>query len=145
MEAFIAPAAALVAGAVGGLLNAGMSGSGVIELPGTGTDKVGKVVRLGWIGNCGIGAVAALVSWALYGAAATKSIVSAVPTDMSWAAFGAAILVGIGGSRWLSAEVDKRIFQKTAEVAATKEPDPALAATISSASPADALRAAVAK
>ncbi len=47
----------------------------------------------------------------MYGPAAGTSIVEAAPADLTWANVAAAVLIGIGGSRWLSAEVDKKRLQ----------------------------------
>ena len=146
LQHFMAPLAVFIAGAVGGIVSAAMSDSGTIELPGRGaSDGAGKVYRLGWIGNAAIGGVAAVASWGIYGTASSKSIAATGPADCTWAAFGAAILIGVSGSRWLSAEVDKTILRKTAEVAAGKPADPDLVATISMGTPSQALQAAVAR
>jgi hypothetical protein len=66
----------------------------------------------------------------MYGPAAGTSIVEAAPADLTWANVAAAVLIGIGGSRWLSAEVDKNVFKQTAVEAANSDKNPDLAATI---------------
>lgn len=121
-----------------------VAGSGDVELPSSATSPKGvKIWRPGWVANPGVGAIAALVSWALYGSQAGKLIFSASPADLTWAGWGAAVLIGIGGSGWLSAEVDKSVFKKTAVIAAQKNSSPTLAATISAAMPDQALKAAI--
>ena len=145
MNPWLAPFLIALAGFVGGAMKTFVTGTGDIELPSTNAGPNGvKIVRPGWISNLGVGAIAALVSWALYGAGAGKEIFSTVPNDLTWSGWGAAVLVGIAGSGWLSAEVDKTVFRKTAVIAAQKAANPALSATISAASPDQALKAAYA-
>lgn len=54
-----------------------------------------------------------------------------------------ALLIGFGGAKWWKSENEKDILQKAAAVAANKNPDPAAAAVIATASPLNALRAAM--
>ena len=61
-----------------------------------------------------------------------------------WSSIGAAILIEVGGSAWLSAEVDKSILRKAAATAAQSNSDPALVATITAGTSIQALNAAVA-
>lgn len=145
MMPWIAPVAILAAGALGGVVNLLMNGGGGIELGGLGGDAEGHTVwRPGPAAIPCVGAVAALVSWALYGSAAGLSIVEGAPNSITWSSVGAAILIGVGGSAWLSAEVDKSILRKTAATAAQSNSDPALAAAITAGTPIQALNAAVA-
>ena len=139
-----APLAIALAGAIGGGVKTFVSGSGDVELSSTTTLAKGvKIWRPGWFANPGVGAIAALVSWALYGSQAGKLVFASSPNDLTWSGWGAAVLVGIGGSGWLSAEVDKSVFKKTAVIAAQKNSSPSLAATISAATPDQALKAAI--
>src|SRR5215472_13364154 len=101
-----------------------------------------RIWRPGILGNLFVGAVAALVSWALYGPAAGLSVGN-FNADLTWAGFAAAVLVAIGGARWLSAEVDKSLLKGAAAVAARKKANDQLAADIALLAPAKALRAAV--
>jgi hypothetical protein len=101
-----------------------------------------RIWRPGTLGNLFVGAVAALVSRALYGPAAGLSVGS-FNADLTSAGFAAAVLVGIGGARWLSAEVDKSLLKGAAAVAASKPANNQLAASIALLAPAKALRAAV--
>jgi hypothetical protein len=101
-----------------------------------------RIWRPGILGNLFVGAVAALVSWALYGPAAALSVGN-FKADLTWAGFAAAVLVGIDGARWLSAEVDKSLLKGAAAVAARKQANQELAANIALLAPAKALRAAV--
>ena len=58
---------------------------------------------------------------------------------------GGAVLVGVGGARWLTNEVDKKPLRAAAGAAAGTPPSSDLAARISTASPAGALRMAMTK
>jgi hypothetical protein len=123
------------AGAAGGLLNAGLSGTGlmlpeVVNLPG------GLAVWPGFIGNVFVGAVAALISFGLYGPlagvtflrasgpggqqpgpAATPASTSS-PMPLTLAALAGALLVGFSGGRWVTAEADRQVNRATVEVTA---------------------------
>jgi hypothetical protein len=104
-------------GAIGGLINAYFADGGFVrpkkeELNGT------IIWRPGWIGNFGIGGFAALVSWGLYGPMASASITSNEPGTLTISALAGAILLGIGGARVLTNEVDKRLLKATASAAA---------------------------
>jgi hypothetical protein len=134
---------AFVAGAMGGILNALTTDNGFIfpkfaSLP----DGV-RIWRPGMLGNLAVGAIAALVSWALYGPSAGLPV-GDFNAALTWAGFASAVLVGIGGARWLSAEVDKSLLKGAATVAAGKRPNPNLVAQLGLLPPAAALRAAVA-
>ncbi len=145
MMSWIAPLAILLAGAAGGAVNVLMNGGGGIDMGGFKGDEDGHLVwKPGPLATPCVGAVAALVSWALYGAAAGASIFQSPPNAVTWSSIGAAIFVGIGGSAWLSAEVDKSILRKTAATAAQSNADPGLAAAINAGTPIQALSAAVA-
>ena len=84
MVPWIDPVAILAADAVGGVVNLLMNGSGGIELGGMGGDAEGHTVwRPGSIATRCVGAVAALVSWALYGAASAFPIGDAAPNSVN--------------------------------------------------------------
>lgn len=136
MEGWEAALLATLGGAIGGLVNALLSNNGFILPQSTPSAGGGTIWMPGVIGNVIIGIVAAVVSWGLYGSGAGVSMLSAVKVDLSWAGFAAAILVGVGGSRWLSAEVDKQLLRDAAIGAANKDKNPNLSASIASLSPA---------
>ena len=135
---------ACLAGALGGVVNAFMSGNGDIILPQALAANGGSIWRPGIVGNILVGAIAALISWGLYGPAAGVSVISSVNADITWAGFAAAALVGVGGSRWLTAEVDKTLLKGAAVAAASKDKDPNLASRMTALSPAEAYKAATA-
>jgi hypothetical protein len=142
------------AGGVGGVLAALLSEDKGFALPTrmTNTEDGSKsnVIRPGFLGLILIGAVAATVSWALYGPAADLVLVSTAPTgqaagaaNLTLVAIGGAVLVGVGGSKWISGQVDKTLLRQTASVAAGRKPaDAQVAHLIATAAPSQALQAA---
>ena len=123
-----------VAGALGGFVNV-FIGDSDLHLP---TVENG-VFRPGFIGVIFIGGMAALAAWA-----STKSYTligtptEQIPLNTSDIARG--IIVGFGGAKWFKSELVKTVFQKTASVAASKNPDPAaVQARIATSSPFNAL------
>jgi hypothetical protein len=143
MSGWIPVILAFVAGGLGGVLNAFTSDNGFIvpQYAPLGDGK-GQIWRPGVIGNVLVGAVAAIVSWALYGPAAGLPV-GDFNAQLTWAGFASAVLVGMGGARWLSAEVDKSMLKGAAAAAAGKPANLRLAAQLSALAPAAALNAAV--
>lgn len=131
----------IVAGAVGGLVNALMSDNGFI-MPRA--EKIGdvRVLRPGVFVNIIIGIVAACISWGLYGPMAAYNIIG-VPSaqsdpSLTLSALVGALLVGVGGSRWLTNEVDKSLLQGAAAKLASSPSDKDKAVEVALASPAQA-------
>jgi hypothetical protein len=125
------------AGAVGGLFNALLSDNG-FALP-TRDERTG-VLRIGFLGNVMIGALAGAVTWGLYGPA--KDVVLYGPSgtgalvyNISLSSLIGAVLAGVGGARVITSEVDKRFLQKAAGDAAASNADPEKAVAIATASP----------
>jgi hypothetical protein len=134
----------IIAGALGGVVNTLMSDSGFI-LPQRHDEADNRVWKLGGLGNMILGAAAAFISWGLYGPF-TEFIL--IPLDkqtdanLTLSALVGAFLVGIGGSRVITSEVEKKVLSKTAVQTATLTSTPELAGDIASASkPSDALAA----
>ena len=106
----------LGAGALGGALNALMTSGGFIRPSKSKNEDGNTIFYPGYWTNIGIGAVAALISWGLYGPMAAYFIVGSGAAQRSNEALSnsgltmsglvGAILVGVGGARWLSNEVD---------------------------------------
>jgi hypothetical protein len=113
----------LASGAAGGIINAIMSDNGFIKPREEIVENV-AIVRPGIAGNILLGAVAAFISWGLYGAysaavvymAGTGTIVEEMSISIS--AIAGALLIGIGGARWLTNEVDKTLLRTAAVTAA---------------------------
>jgi hypothetical protein len=136
-----------VAGAVGGIVNALMTDNGFI-MPSKAAASSGSILRPGFIGNALIGAVAAGISWGLYGplsgmfifgdgATLSKNVAGAL--GISLASLVGAMLVGVGGARWLTNEVDKNLLKAAASKAASSQADATAAQKIALASPVQAL------
>jgi hypothetical protein len=138
-----------IAGAVGGVVNALLTDNG-FALPRSKVVEDGiSILRPGVFGNILIGAVAAGVSWGLYGPLATYIIIGSDkamannPPEGIWLSLSSlvgAVLIGIGGARWLTAEVDKSLLKAAATKAASAQPATlGVAQQIALASPAQAL------
>lgn len=97
-------------GAVGGVVNAFMSNNGRIALPHFEVVDSKRVYQPGVVVNIFIGAVAAVISWGLYGPFADRSIFDTHPAPLTIAALAGALLVGIGGARWITNEADKHVL-----------------------------------
>ncbi len=136
------------AGAVGGVVNALITDKG-FRLPSRETVGEIKIYAPGWIGNVLIGAVAAMVSWGLYGpmaaytiagtAAALEANPSADRIGLALSSLVGATLIGVGGARWLTNEVDKSLLRAAASKAASAQATPAAAQLIALATPKEAL------
>lgn len=126
----------VLAGAFGGFANVFIGDNG-LHLP-----KVENGVFMpGYLGTVLIGALAALGSWG-----AAKSIVlfgGSAKFVFSTGDIANALIVGFGGAKWFKSEGEKDILQKTAAIAASKQPDAAAAAQISASTPMEALNAAI--
>ena len=137
------------AGALGGFVNAMFSENGFVLPKKETSDKI-TIVRPGFSGNILVGGVAALVSWGLYGPLAAVSILGSktggeATISLTLSALAGAVLIGVGGARWLTNEVDKKLFRATAAEAANAPASQSLSRTIAISSPVMAFRAAMAK
>jgi hypothetical protein len=128
------------AGVVGGALNALFTDNGFI-FP---TTKDG-VLRPGFVGNVFTGGVGALVSWGLYTASAFTlfgDAGSTNPPSLTLGSLAGAVLVGIGGARWLSNEVDKTMLHAAAVEIARRQPSAQLSDAVAKGSPSQILNTA---
>jgi hypothetical protein len=142
----------LIAGAVGGAVNALMTDNGFLRPKMEKVDEKTSIFRPGYLGNILIGAVASVVSWGLYGPLSPYYIIgteqalaaNALPetVGLTLAALVGAIMIGIGGARWLTSEVDKNLLRATAAQAASSKPSAAASQQIAIATPAQALNVA---
>lgn len=131
-----------VAGGVGGLINGFVNDKGFLLLPkkierGDGS----SFFRPGFLGNILIGAVAATVSWLLYGPLSQVVIgkTIAVPV-ITFAALGNAVFVGLMGSGWFTNAAGKNLFQLAASQAAAASPSGDTAKQMLMATPGEALK-----
>ena len=134
----------VIAGALGGVINALMTDSGFI-LPGRYVEGGKKIWKPGALGNAAIGAAAALITWGLYGPFTEFILMPLDPktdANLTLSTLVGAFVVGVGGSRIISSEVEKKVLSATAVETATLPSNPELAGDIASAStPSDALAA----
>ncbi len=136
-----------LAGALGGLVNALLSDNGFIlpkKVTGTG------IYQPGGVSNVLLGGVAAVLSWGLYGPLASYLIggttealaTGAPPPDrlgITLTGLAGAVVVGIGGARWLTNEVDKRLQRSTNVELAQAKPQAEAAGKLATATPAEAM------
>jgi hypothetical protein len=137
-----------IAGAVGGVVNALVTDKGFLLPSKEHVDAI-TIYRPGWIGNVVIGAIAAAVSWGLYGplagytiAGAAEALKTNTPADQIGLALSSlvgAVLIGVGGARWLTNEVDKNLLKAAASKAAGAQSTPSASLQIALASPIQAL------
>lgn len=132
-----------LAGAAGGLLNAYFTDNGFVWPR---VESVGAftITRPGFLGSMLVGGIAAAVSWGLYGPFASMSIFGATDSQRPGAALTVsalvgAVLVGVGGGRWLTDQADKSILKATAAHAAQGKSNAEASAAIAAARPAGAL------
>ncbi len=113
----------LMAGAVGGAINAFISDNG-FALPREEYVNNVTIFRPGFIGNIIIGAIASLVAWGLYGSYGSTIIygpqvgAGAEDIGISLSTLASSLIVGIGGARTLTNEVDKSLLKIAAVTAA---------------------------
>lgn len=144
-----------LAGMLGGLVNALLSDSRnfrpwrtlrIAEAEG-GAKEV-KVFWPGWAVSTLLGGVAAALSWALYGPSREFVLVGTpgdVPVYLTLEALASAVVIGIGGARWLTGEVEKRIQRSTSALLAMRLNDREMATVVSVGSPLAAMHAALQK
>jgi HAMP domain-containing protein len=136
------------AGAVGGFVNAVIGGAG-----GTGRLLMPQVIQpqgvfqLGFIGNVGLGAVGAVLTWGLYGPLKDSVMIGAragvgIPANLTVTALVGAALTGAGGAKLITSQIEKDVLRQTAVTAAVIPADANLAVQIVSSRPLGALAAA---
>ncbi len=103
------------AGAIGGVVNALLSGQRRVTMP----SYQDGVWCPGVLANVLIGAVAALTSWALYGSGAAIELAQTNdPTlrseiSLKLPALAGALMVGMAGAKWLTSESDKSAWKES--------------------------------
>ncbi|MFL5657496.1 MAG: hypothetical protein ACJ8CB_25355 [Ktedonobacteraceae bacterium] len=130
----------IVAGAVGGIINSLINDKG-FQLPQVVALNGSSILVPGFIGNIITGAVAAGVSWTLYGPLSQMTLETSTGTVVL-ATLGGAVLTGAAGSGWLTNAVSKRVLQAAAVNAAQAPSSPESAQRIATASPLKALEVA---
>jgi hypothetical protein len=117
----------VIAGAVGGFVNAFLSNNGFV-VPQKVVEGTSTILKPGVFGNVLVGSVASLISWFMYGPVANTSIRSLNQVEeIKPFIIGFSILIGIGGARWLSSEVDKQLLRVAGQRLAKHIENPQLA------------------
>jgi len=109
------------AGGVGGVANALLTDN-AFALPKFEASPAGRILRPGVLGNVFTGALAAALSWGLYGPLADFDVTAGAggpPVKLTLFVLAGAVVVGMAGARWLTGEIDKRLL-KAAVVKATE-------------------------
>jgi hypothetical protein len=113
----------ILAGAIGGVVNALLSDNGFI-LP----RRVNEIVCPGFITNVLVGALAAFASWSSYGSGAGVELARTAAAgaeraeiSLTFSALAGAFFVGVAGARWITNEADKRLLKESVKVAADKK------------------------
>jgi hypothetical protein len=137
-----------IAGALGGVVNALITDKGFYLPSKEQVDSI-TIYKPGWIGNVIIGALAAAISWGLYGPlaayfiAGTKEAMTTNATPdkigLTLSSLVGAALLGVGGARWLTSEVDKNLLKAAASKAASAPPSSAASQQMALATPTQAL------
>ena len=124
-------------GAIGGSMNVFLGDAG-FHWPKT-EDGVWEP---GFLGVVFVGCVAAVGSWATL---TTMDLVgpNATALALKTGDIANALVIGFGGAKWLKSESEKDILQKTASIAAGKNANADAALTIATATPIEALHAAM--
>ena len=132
----------IIAGIIGGGINAMTTDNGFL-LPDSATAGDSTIIRPGFVGNMFVGIVAAVVSWGLYGSFANTCLIGCNggqgTINLTFTAFVGAILVGMGGARWLSNEADKKMLAKAASISQESDKNAAAAAEMAFSTPARVL------
>ena len=131
-----------LSGASGGIVNALLSDNGFV-LPRYARGM--KILRPGFFGNMLIGGFSAAISWGLYGPFAGEfmlgeSSVTNPQIGLTLSGVVGAVLVGIGGARWLTNEVDKGLLRASGSQMAVQHNDPKMAKMFALEEPAELLR-----
>src|SRR5437867_9166763 len=110
------------AGGIGGLINALLTDNG-FALP----RREEGIWCPGFIASVLVGAFAAFGSWAFYGSGSSVDLAresERVVLSLRFSGLAGAFLVGVGGSRWITNEVDKRLLKESVKAAAGKKLTP---------------------
>lgn len=147
MQVWQAGIAVACAGAVGGIPSALLSEDRGFALPRPVSTPDGTTIfRPGFLGHVVVGAIAAFLSWGLYGPLTSAYIMGGSGSEpgryeygLTVAALAGALGVGVGGARWLANYVDKEVLQKAAATAAGKQASQQAKTEIANAEPTEAL------
>jgi len=103
----------VIAGAVGGLVNAFLSTEGFIVSRMQTLGDGSRIWRPGFLGNVFVGSVTAFVLGGLYGPLAQIIIGNGGLIPINVGIVAGAVVSGVGGARLLTQEVDKKLADAT--------------------------------
>lgn len=111
-----------LAGALGGLINALLTDNGFTW------PRLEKGIWCpGAVSNVLLGSAAAIASWSFYGSGSTVDLAEVTEKariSMTFSALSGAFIVGVGGARWITGEVDKRLLKQSVKEAVSKNIPP---------------------
>ena len=123
MNPWICALLIVIAGAVGGVINALLTDNGFI-LP----RRVKEILCPGFLSNVLVGAISAFISWAAYGSGAGVELAATAAAggqraeiSLTFSALAGALIVGVAGARWLTNEVDKQLLKESVKIAGEKD------------------------
>jgi hypothetical protein len=117
MNVWICTSLIIMAGALGGFVNALISSNG-FALP----RRISGIWCPGALSTILIGAFAAFASWAFYGSGADFDLAdSRAVIHLRYSAVAGAFLVGVVGAKWITNEADKGLLKESVKMAATKD------------------------
>jgi hypothetical protein len=131
----------LLAGALGGVINAWLTDNGFI-LP----RSLRSIWCPGFLSNVLVGAFAAFASWSFYGSGAgvdLAEVTERTAISLRFSALAGAFLVGVAGAKWITNEADKRLLRETVKVAGEKQLSHEVCETLAEHSPRRALEQAI--
>lgn len=112
------------AGAIGGVVNAIITNNGFIWPYVEQVNGI-RITRPGFVGNVFVSAVAAVLSWSLYGPFAEANLLlEDQALSLTPSTFAGAVLAGIAGAKWLTNEIEKRLLKVAAFQAAKAQSSP---------------------
>ncbi|MEU4417303.1 hypothetical protein [Nocardia salmonicida] len=101
------------AGALGGALAALLGSDKGLVGPTIVQTLSGPVLRPGFIGLMTVGAAAAAVNWGLNSPVSSASFNWSYTYGLPMREMAGAVLIGLGGSKWLSSSVDLKIREQS--------------------------------
>jgi hypothetical protein len=111
-----------IAGGCGGFINSLLINSNIVTAA-SNLNIANQNLRLNYLVNTIAGAVAAAISWGLYGPISSAGILSQTNANsLSLSALLGAVSVGFSGSSWLTTHADKREWQKNTQEALKVDP-----------------------
>lgn len=120
MNPWVCFALIAAAGALGGVINAVLTDNGF-----TFPKREKGIWCPGALSNILIGSAAAVGSWSLYGSGAAIDLAKQAgdrpEISLTFSALTGAFIVGVGGAKWITNEVDKNLLKESIREAVVKD------------------------